>query len=85
MAKLKPSSGGVAPEQEILDITEAAGLLRVHPRTVQALLRSEELVGRKAGKSWRIHRSAVNDFLLRRKPAGSEAPADGATAATRRA
>jgi excisionase family DNA binding protein len=46
-----------------LTVDQAALALQLHPKTIRGLLRSGELVGRKIGKVWRIHRSELERFL----------------------
>ncbi|MHB1133961.1 MAG: helix-turn-helix domain-containing protein [Chloroflexota bacterium] len=49
--------------QDVLTVREVASLLRIGESTVHQLLRAGDLRGAKAGKNWRIARSAVEDFL----------------------
>jgi excisionase family DNA binding protein len=46
-------------EHEYLNVDEAAAILRVHPVTVRSMFKSGELPGFKAGREWRISRSAL--------------------------
>jgi len=44
-------------------ITEAAALLRIHPKTLQRMARKGEVVAIQIGKLWRFRRSALNRWL----------------------
>jgi excisionase family DNA binding protein len=65
---LKPpqavSEGGFEFEP-LLDTTEAAALLQIHPKTLQKLARAGALVGIRIGKLWRFRASALNEWLAR--------------------
>ena len=58
-------------KDEILTIGQCAQLLKVSSWTVYALVSDERIPGRifanKVGRSWRILRSEVDNFLLREK------------------
>ncbi|MHB8276678.1 MAG: helix-turn-helix transcriptional regulator [Candidatus Humimicrobiaceae bacterium] len=58
-------------KDEILTINQCAQLLKVSPWTIYALVSDERIPGRifanKVGRSWRILRSEVDNFLLREK------------------
>lgn len=45
--------------KEYLTPEEVGELLRINVKTVYAMLQSGELQGRKWGRQWRIHRSAL--------------------------
>jgi excisionase family DNA binding protein len=49
--------------EELLTVEEAAHALRVDEDTVRLWLRTDQLPGYKLGKSWRIPRSSLLDFL----------------------
>jgi excisionase family DNA binding protein len=59
-------------ESEVMTVSEVARYLRVSESTVLMMLRSGQMKGAKVGKSWRVLRSVVDDFLRsgNREPAG---------------
>jgi excisionase family DNA binding protein len=69
----KPSSLGNAVEDHIpevesefeplLDVTEAARLLRIHPKTLRTKARQGEIPAKQVGKLWRFRASALNEWL----------------------
>jgi excisionase family DNA binding protein len=68
-----PSSFGNAVEEPIpelesefeplLDVTEAAKLLRIHPKTLRTKARQGEIPAKQIGKLWRFRASALNEWL----------------------
>lgn len=58
-------------KEDILTIEQCSELLRVSTRTIYDLVSDERIPGRifanKVGRSWRILRSEVDNFLLREK------------------
>lgn len=57
---------GVEPEDgslEVLNVDEAAALLRVNSETVRMLARDGRLPGRHVGKEWRFSRTALLAWL----------------------
>jgi excisionase family DNA binding protein len=52
-------------EDEILTGPEAAKVLKVHIQTVQALVRRGELRAAKVGRTYRIKRAWINEYLDR--------------------
>jgi excisionase family DNA binding protein len=52
--------------EQLLDTDEAAGLLKIHPKTLQQMARSGQIVGIRIGKLWRFRASALNDWLERK-------------------
>jgi excisionase family DNA binding protein len=50
-------------DDELLTMKEAAALLKVTTRTLFTWLRRGDLEGHKAGRGWRIKRSAIDAFL----------------------
>lgn len=48
---------------DLLTVAEAAAILRLHPVTVQRLLRRGELPGVRVGRQWRIRRTDLDDRL----------------------
>ena len=69
----KPGSLGNAVEQPVpqaesefeplLDVTEAAKLLRIHPKTLRTKARQGEIPAKQIGKLWRFRASARNEWL----------------------
>jgi excisionase family DNA binding protein len=57
------TAGGSAPD--LLGVPEAAKLLGVSESDVQAVLDSGELAGKKIGATWRIKRSAIDEYLAK--------------------
>lgn len=51
---------------EILTVTEVMELLYIGKNSVYALLNSGELQGFRIGKGWRIPKSALADFIVRK-------------------
>ena len=55
--------GGLMNNDELLTLKEAAKILKVSTRTLFTWLRRGDLAGHKAGRGWRIRRSAIERFL----------------------
>jgi excisionase family DNA binding protein len=53
----------VEKDPDVLTVDEAAALLGVHVRSVYASLKLGRLPGRKVGRSWRLHRGAILEWL----------------------
>lgn len=51
--------------EPLLDSSEAAALLRIHPKTLQRLARTGEIAGIQIGRLWRFRVSALNRWLQR--------------------
>jgi excisionase family DNA binding protein len=49
--------------EPLLDSVEAAGLLKIHPKTLQKLARNGEVAAIHIGKLWRFRASALNRWL----------------------
>lgn len=49
--------------EPLLDSHEAAGLLRLHPKTLQRMARERRIAGVKIGKSWRFRASELNRYV----------------------
>jgi excisionase family DNA binding protein len=47
----------------LLDSSEAAVLLKIHPKTLQKLARNGEIAAIQIGKLWRFRASALNEWL----------------------
>jgi excisionase family DNA binding protein len=52
--------------EQLLDTDEAAALLKIHPKTLQKMARSGQIVGVRIGKLWRFRASVLNDWLERK-------------------
>ena len=50
----------------LLDSTEAAALLRIHPKTLQRMARSGQIAGLQIGRLWRFRASVLNSCLTRK-------------------
>jgi excisionase family DNA binding protein len=49
--------------EPLLDSSEAAALLKIHPKTLQKLARNGEIAAIQIGKLWRFRASALNAWL----------------------
>ena len=62
----KPAdAAATAPLPELLSPGDVANALKVSEGDVLSILDSGELIGKKIGSTWRIKRSALNEFLAR--------------------
>ena len=50
-----------------LTVSEAADILRIHPKTVQRYLRLGKLPGGKLGKSWRVPKQALLSMVTKKE------------------
>lgn len=58
-----PSVVGEDAFEPLLDSTEAASLLKIHPKTLQKMARNAEITAIQIGKLWRFRASALNEWL----------------------
>jgi excisionase family DNA binding protein len=49
--------------EPLLDVVEAAGLLRMHPRTLRAKARKQLIPAIQVGRRWRFRASTLNTWL----------------------
>jgi len=49
--------------ESLLDVAEAAKLLRIHPKTLRKKARRGIIPGVQVGRLWRFRASALNDWL----------------------
>jgi excisionase family DNA binding protein len=49
--------------EQLLDSDEAASLLKIHPKTLQKMARSGEIMGVQVGRLWRFRASVLNEWL----------------------
>jgi excisionase family DNA binding protein len=49
--------------EPLLDVAEAAKLLRIHPKTLRTKARHGEIPAKQIGKLWRFRASALNEWL----------------------
>ena len=49
--------------EPVLDSEEAAGLLHIHPKTLQRLARNGDIPGFRIGKLWGFRASVLNEWL----------------------
>lgn len=54
------------PFEPLLDSTEAAALLKIHPKTLQRMARNGEITGIQIGKLWRFRASVLNFWLAQK-------------------
>lgn len=54
------------PFEPLLDSTEAAALLKIHPKTLQRMARNREITGIQIGKLWRFRASVLNCWLAQK-------------------
>jgi excisionase family DNA binding protein len=52
--------------EPLLDVTEAAALLGIHPKTLQALARKGAIPCARIGKYWRFRASALDTWVSER-------------------
>lgn len=57
-------NGGREMDNEIMTIQQAAEYLQVCDKTVRRLISKKELSASKIGKSWRIKKSDIEEYLL---------------------
>jgi excisionase family DNA binding protein len=55
--------------EPLLDSSQAAALLRIHPKTLQKMARRGAIHGTHIGKLWRFRASDLNDWLYRQEQA----------------
>jgi excisionase family DNA binding protein len=54
---------GESDFESLLDVVEAARLLRIHPKTLRNKARRGIIPGVQVGRLWRFRASALNDWL----------------------
>ncbi len=54
---------GESDFESLLDVTEAAKLLRIHPKTLRNKARRGVIPGVQVGRLWRFRASALNEWL----------------------
>lgn len=57
--------------EPLLDSSQAAALLQIHPKTLQRLARRGEVTGVRVGKLWRFRASQLNQWLEKMTGRGS--------------
>ena len=55
--------------EPLLDSVEAAGLLRIHPKTLKKMARRGEIRGTQIGKLWRFRASDLDEWVSSRNRA----------------
>jgi len=68
MKSNRPHSDPAPIGERLLTIREAAGVLRLHPRTVREYVRRGELEGRVIGGRWRFRRRDLDLFYENAPP-----------------
>lgn len=56
--------GGRTMSNEIMTIQQAAEYLQVCDKTIRRLISRKELSASKIGKSWRVKKSDIDEYLL---------------------
>lgn len=51
------------PKNELLSVKQVAEILGLTPESIRSYIADGRICAQKFGKSWRIHRSALNAFL----------------------
>jgi len=51
--------------EPLLDSSQAAALLQIHPKTLQRMARRGKVVGVQVGKLWRFRASELNEWLAK--------------------
>lgn len=64
-AELERRERDAGPASEWLDAEQAAGIVKVHPRTIRNLATNGALPGTRVGKQWRFRRADLDAYLLR--------------------
>jgi excisionase family DNA binding protein len=65
-AELQRSGDTSVHFEHLLDSSEAAALLKLHPKTLQRMARDGEIVGIQIGKLWRFRASVLNSWLIQK-------------------
>jgi excisionase family DNA binding protein len=61
--KQAPRAQGESNFESLLDVAEAAKLLRIHPKTLRNKARRGIIPGVQVGRLWRFRASALNEWL----------------------
>lgn len=69
-----PAAQSHAADPEVLDLEEAAALLRVQPQTLRALAEAQRVPARRVGETWRFSRVALLEWLKGERPPAAAAP-----------
>ena len=64
---LDRSSFAITDFEPLLDSTQAARLLQIHPKTLQKMARRGQIHGTHVGKLWRFRASDLDDLLYRQE------------------
>jgi excisionase family DNA binding protein len=67
-----PAPPGELPE--VLDLDEAAAMLKIRPRTLSDLAAAGKVPGRKIGRAWRFSRPMLHEWLGTKIDAPAERP-----------
>ena len=67
-SRIQKSSTSSGEFEQLLDSSEAASLLRIHPKTLQKMARNGEIAGIQIGRLWRFRASILNSWLDRTLP-----------------
>lgn len=66
-SQLQKASSTDPSFEPLLDSTEAASLLRIHPKTLQRMARNGEIAGIQIGRLWRFRASVLDSWLNRER------------------
>lgn len=64
---------GIDEERTLLTVEDAAGILRLHPKTLAKYLRAGTFPGFKMGREWRVSRAALDRWVAEKHRAVVEA------------
>jgi excisionase family DNA binding protein len=56
-------SAGTGPFEPLINSAEAAGLLQIHPKTIQRMARKGQVPGHRIGDLWRFRESELDIWL----------------------
>lgn len=73
------AAGGAHAQPEVLDLDEAAALLRLTPQTVEALAEAQRIPARRIGDTWRFSRQALLEWLKGQDASQRPPPAPAGT------
>ncbi len=62
-SEARKAADAVVHFEPLLNSSEAAALLKIHPKTLQRMARHGEIVGIQIGKLWRFRASVLNSWL----------------------
>ena len=66
---LDRTSFAIREFEPLLDSSQAARLLQIHPKTLQKMARRGDIHGMQVGKLWRFRASDLNDWIYSKERA----------------